>query len=70
MAQVRRKYEVKLQEKETEFLIRKEELDVNYNKVLLNNILAEAFRSKCMDSGASGSAGIQQGESYLVILTW
>ncbi|PPE02092.1 hypothetical protein GOBAR_DD00865 [Gossypium barbadense] len=60
VAQVRRKYEVKLQEKETEFLIRKEELDVNYNKVLLNNILAEAFRSKCMDSGASGSAGIQQ----------
>ncbi|TYH07445.1 hypothetical protein ES288_A08G234300v1 [Gossypium darwinii] len=59
-AQVRRKYEVKLQEKETEFLIRKEELDVNYNKVLLNNILAEAFRSKCMDSRASGSAGIQQ----------
>ncbi|MBA0827094.1 hypothetical protein Goarm_011895 [Gossypium armourianum] len=60
VAQVRRKYEVKLQEKETEFLIRKEELDVNYNKVLLNSILAEAFRSKCMDSGASGSAGIQQ----------
>ncbi|PPR82048.1 hypothetical protein GOBAR_AA38667 [Gossypium barbadense] len=62
-AQVRRKYEVKLQEKETEFLIRKEELDVNYNKVLLNNILAEAFRSKCMDSRASGSAGIQQANS-------
>ena len=71
VAQIRRKYEVKLQEKEAEFLIQKKWLDVNYNNVLLNKILAEAFRSKCMDNRASGLAGAQQGESYfyLVILT-
>ncbi|XVE59076.1 hypothetical protein DITRI_Ditri05aG0015900 [Diplodiscus trichospermus] len=60
VAQIRRKYEVKLQEKEAEFLLQKKELDVNYNKVLLNKILAEAFRSKCMDNRASGSAAAQQ----------
>ncbi|KAK8645589.1 hypothetical protein V6N13_119413 [Hibiscus sabdariffa] len=60
VAQIRRKYEVKLKEKEAEFLIRTKELDVTYNKVLLNKILAEAFRSKCIDSRASGSAGAVQ----------
>ncbi|KAK8641483.1 hypothetical protein V6N13_010886 [Hibiscus sabdariffa] len=60
VAQIRRKYEVKLKEKEAEFLIQTKELDVTYNKVLLNKILAEAFRSKCMDHRASGSAGALQ----------
>ncbi|XWS28986.1 hypothetical protein CRYUN_Cryun25bG0118000 [Craigia yunnanensis] len=60
VAQIRQKYEHKLLEKEAEFLLQKKELDVNYNKVLLNKILAEAFRSKCMDNRASGSAGAQQ----------
>ena len=71
VAQIRRKYEHKLLETDAEFLLQKKELDVNYNKVLLNKILAEAFRSKCMDNRASGLAGAQQGESYfyLVILT-
>ncbi|XVF68548.1 hypothetical protein PTKIN_Ptkin11bG0011700 [Pterospermum kingtungense] len=63
VAQIRRKYELKLQEKEVEFLLQKKQLDENYNKVLLNKILAEAFRSKCMDNRASGSAGAQQEQS-------
>ncbi|KAK8679012.1 hypothetical protein V6N13_144484 [Hibiscus sabdariffa] len=61
VAQIRRKYEFKLKEKEAEFLLQKKELAVNYNKVLLNKILAEAFRSKCMDNRVSGSAGAKQG---------
>ncbi|KAK8988433.1 hypothetical protein V6N11_029823 [Hibiscus sabdariffa] len=60
VAQIRRKYEVKLKEKEAEFFLQKKELAVNYNKVLLNKILAEAFRSKCMDNRVSGSAGAKQ----------
>ncbi|XP_022728687.1 uncharacterized protein LOC111284231, partial [Durio zibethinus] len=63
VAQIRRKYEVKLQEKEAEFLLLKKDLDVNYNKVLLNKILAEAFRSKCMDNRASGLAAQQEASS-------
>ncbi|KAK8641482.1 hypothetical protein V6N13_010885 [Hibiscus sabdariffa] len=60
VTQIRRKYDVKLKEKETEFLFHKKELAVNYRKVLLNKILAEAFRSKCMDNRASGSVGATQ----------
>lgn len=48
-------------------MLNKKELDVNYTKVLLNKILAEAFRSKCMDNRASGSEGAQQGESYFTL---
>ncbi|GMI81866.1 hypothetical protein HRI_001855900 [Hibiscus trionum] len=60
VAQIRRKYEVKLKEEEAEFLLQKKELAVYYNKVLLHKILAEAFRSKCMGNRVSGSAGAKQ----------
>ncbi|XP_039008890.1 helicase protein MOM1-like [Hibiscus syriacus] len=60
VAPIRRKYDVKHKEKEAEFLLQIKELDVNYSKVLLSKILAEAFRSKCMDNRASGSAGAMQ----------
>ncbi|XP_022949441.1 helicase protein MOM1 isoform X2 [Cucurbita moschata] len=49
-AQIQKKYETKLQESETEFDLRKKDLDVNYSKVLMNKILAEAFRWKYNDS--------------------
>ncbi|KAK8988434.1 hypothetical protein V6N11_029824 [Hibiscus sabdariffa] len=60
VAQIRRRYDVKIKEKEVEFFLHKEELDVNHSKVLLNKNLAEAFRSICMDNRASGSAGAHQ----------
>ncbi|KAM1277260.1 hypothetical protein ACFX13_030385 [Malus domestica] len=60
VAEIRRKYEVKSQEIEAEFLLKKEELDSIHHKVLMNKILAEAFRSKCMDLRASGASGLQQ----------
>ncbi|XP_039052333.1 helicase protein MOM1-like [Hibiscus syriacus] len=67
VAQIHTKYEIKLKEKEVEFLIQKKHLDVNYNKVLLNKTLAEAFRSKCMDNRASGSAGEKQDANSILL---
>ncbi|PQQ19204.1 helicase protein MOM1 isoform X1 [Prunus yedoensis var. nudiflora] len=61
VAEIRRKYEIRFQEIEAEFLLKKTELDSIHNKVLMNKILAEAFRSKCMDLRASGASGAQQG---------
>ncbi|GMI81867.1 hypothetical protein HRI_001856000 [Hibiscus trionum] len=63
VAQIRRQYDVKAKEKLAEYLLHEKELDVNYSKVHLNKILAEAFRSKFMDTRASGSAGAQQESS-------
>ncbi|XP_016651691.1 PREDICTED: helicase protein MOM1-like isoform X3 [Prunus mume] len=60
VAEIRRKYEIRFQEIEAEFLLKKKELDSIHNKVLMNKILAEAFRSKCMDLRASGASGAQQ----------
>lgn len=65
VAQIRRKYDTKIQERESEFLLKKKELDANHNKVLMNKILAEAFRSKCMDLRVPGSSGMQQGMLHL-----
>ncbi|XP_024156644.1 helicase protein MOM1 isoform X2 [Rosa chinensis] len=60
VAELRRQCETKLQEEEAEFRHIQKELDANYNKVLMNKILAEAFRSKCMDLKASSACGVQQ----------
>jgi chromodomain-helicase-DNA-binding protein 3/chromodomain-helicase-DNA-binding protein 4 len=61
VAELRRQCETKLKEEEAEFLHIKNKLDANHNKVLMNKILAEAFRSKCMDLRASSAGGVQQG---------
>lgn len=61
ISQIHNKYEVKLQETEAEFRLKRNELDKNQNKVFLNKILAEAFRSKCLDLRPSGLPGVQQG---------
>uniref|UniRef100_A0A5B7AM86 Putative helicase protein MOM1 isoform X1 n=1 Tax=Davidia involucrata TaxID=16924 RepID=A0A5B7AM86_DAVIN len=58
--QIRRKYDAKLQDAEAAFLLKNMELDANHNKVLMNKILAEAFKSKCLDLRPSGSLGAQQ----------
>ncbi|KAK7831082.1 helicase protein mom1 [Quercus suber] len=60
-AQIRLKYDMKIQEVESEFLLKKKELDANRNKVLMNKILAEAFRSKCMDLRVPGPSGMPRG---------
>ncbi|KAH6810386.1 hypothetical protein C2S51_024148 [Perilla frutescens var. frutescens] len=62
ISQMRSRCEVKCQETEAEFRLKKNELDKNQKKVLLNKILAEAFRSKCLEairpSGPSGLPGM------------
>ncbi|TQE07274.1 hypothetical protein C1H46_007096 [Malus baccata] len=60
VAEIQRNYELRSQEVEAEFLLKKKELDSIHHKVLMNKILAEAFRSKCMDLRASGASGVQQ----------
>lgn len=61
VSQIRKKYELKHQETEAAFILKKNELDKNQNKVLRNKILAEAFRSKCLDLRPSGVPGMRQG---------
>ncbi|KAI6685811.1 hypothetical protein NL676_031724 [Syzygium grande] len=60
VAQIRRKYDLKLKEIEAEYLPKKKEFDMNHRKVLMNKMLAEAFKSKWSDIRASGANGIQQ----------
>lgn len=59
IAQLRRNYEAKCKDAEAAFLWKKKELDNNHNKVLVNKILADAFRSKCVEP--SRYMGMQQG---------
>lgn len=60
-AQIRGKYNAKLQDVDAAFVLKKKELEINQKKVTMNKILADAFRSKCMDAKASGAPGMQQG---------
>lgn len=60
VAQLRRNYEAKCKEAEDAFLWKKKELDTNHNKVLVNKILADAFRSKCVEP--SRYTGSQHGK--------
>ncbi|MCE3049719.1 hypothetical protein HAX54_045591 [Datura stramonium] len=60
IAKIRKKYDHKLQEAEAAFLLKKKELDVNQNKVLMNKLLADAFRCKCMNLKPSGLPGMRQ----------
>uniref|UniRef100_A0A6N2M9C0 MOM1 alpha-helical domain-containing protein n=1 Tax=Salix viminalis TaxID=40686 RepID=A0A6N2M9C0_SALVM len=60
VAQIRRTYDFKLKDIEYEFLRKKKEMDDNQNKVLMNKILAEAFRTKCKDTRASSTPVRQQ----------
>lgn len=61
IAEIRAKYDAKLQQVESESLQKKKELDENHHIVYMNKILAEAFRSKCMDARSATSPGTQQG---------
>lgn len=61
LAQIRGKYETKIQEAEAQYSLKLNELQTNQNKVMMNKILAEAFQSKCMDLRASTAMAVQQG---------
>ncbi|XP_028808088.1 helicase protein MOM1 isoform X2 [Neltuma alba] len=70
LEETRRKYDVKLQERELEFHLKKKNLETNINLVLMNKMWAEAFRSKCMDLRVSGPQGMQQDPSLAQQLVW
>ncbi|XP_061376668.1 uncharacterized protein LOC133318648 [Gastrolobium bilobum] len=61
--ELRRKYDIKSQEIEVEFLQTKTTLDTNLNIVLVNQFLADAYRSKCLDRKASSALGMHQDSS-------
>ncbi|KAD5803452.1 hypothetical protein E3N88_14812 [Mikania micrantha] len=58
VAQIRLKFEAKHQEADAAYNIKKMELETNINKVIMNNELADAFRSKYQDLNPSGHPGI------------
>ncbi|KAL6508725.1 hypothetical protein OROHE_021284 [Orobanche hederae] len=58
--QVLKKYDLKLRDAEAEYISKKNGLDENHNKVLMNKILANAFSFICQDLQSSGLPGIQQ----------
>ncbi|KAK9058602.1 hypothetical protein SSX86_023444 [Deinandra increscens subsp. villosa] len=60
VAQIKLKYEARHVEADAAYNSKKTELENNINKVIMNRILADAFRSKCQDLTPSGHAGIQQ----------
>ena len=64
-AQLNKKYELKHQEEESNFLSKKKEFDERHNRVLMNKILAEAFRTKCMEIRSTGKSVMQQGANFL-----
>ncbi|CAN4120274.1 unnamed protein product [Withania somnifera] len=49
IAPIRKKYDLKLQEAEAAYHLKKKELDMNQSKILMNKALADAFRFTCMD---------------------
>lgn len=64
-----RKYDIKRKEIEVEFQNIRKNLDTQHNIVLVNKILAEAFRAKSMDLKVSGASRMQQGIFLQIILT-
>ncbi|OIW05815.1 hypothetical protein TanjilG_23601 [Lupinus angustifolius] len=58
---LRRKYEIKFQEMDIGFQQTRKKLDTDHKTVILNKILADAFRFKCEEVRASGAPGVQQG---------
>ncbi|OIW09132.1 hypothetical protein TanjilG_11270 [Lupinus angustifolius] len=63
-AELRMKYDIKFQEIEVEFQQTRKNLDTSLHAVLMNKILADAFRSKCMVLKPSGALGIHQGAAH------
>ncbi|XP_009629226.1 helicase protein MOM1-like isoform X2 [Nicotiana tomentosiformis] len=59
-ASIRKKYDLKLQEAEAAYLLKKNELDMNQKIVLMNKALANAFRFKCIDLEVTGRPVMQE----------
>ncbi|XP_051120425.1 helicase protein MOM1-like isoform X2 [Andrographis paniculata] len=61
IAQIRLKYDLKIQEAEAEYKSKRNEMERRKNILYTQKILAEAVRSKCWETRSSGLPSIQQG---------
>ncbi|KAK9691485.1 hypothetical protein RND81_09G199800 [Saponaria officinalis] len=63
VAQIKKKYDVKLEEAESSFSLKRNEMETNLDMVMMNKFLADALRSKCMDykAAATTQGGTQKG---------
>ncbi|KAJ4977738.1 hypothetical protein NE237_008518 [Protea cynaroides] len=59
--EIHRKYAALLQDADTALAQKRKALDANYNKVFMNKLLADAFRSKFSEPRATGAQGQRQG---------
>ncbi|XP_042481589.1 helicase protein MOM1-like isoform X2 [Macadamia integrifolia] len=59
--EIRRKYAAKLQQAEAALVQKRKELEANGNKVFMNKMLADAFRSKFSEPRTTGALGQRQG---------
>ncbi|XP_073066422.1 uncharacterized protein [Primulina eburnea] len=62
IAKIRNDYDMKLKNTEAEYTLKKNVFGKNQVLVLMNKMLAEAFRSKCLDHRPSDLLGMQQGD--------
>ncbi|XP_021766473.1 uncharacterized protein LOC110730939 isoform X1 [Chenopodium quinoa] len=53
VAQIKRNYDKKIDEAEASFAVKRKDLETCQNKVMMHKMLAEAFRSKCIDYKAA-----------------
>ncbi|KAI3826484.1 hypothetical protein L1987_00532 [Smallanthus sonchifolius] len=60
VAKIRLKYEARHLEADAAYNTKNMELETNIKRVIMNKILADAFRSKCQDLTPSGHPGMQQ----------
>ncbi|CAH1437913.1 unnamed protein product [Lactuca virosa] len=65
LARLNRKYDDKSHKAELAFHTKKNEIDINLNKVVRNKILADAFRSKCRDLNPFDHSQIQREMQHL-----
>lgn len=63
LAQIDNKYNLKIQEAEAEYSYKKNGLEKNRSKILMNQLLAECFSAVCVDPFLF--RGIHQGMLYI-----
>lgn len=59
IAQMNHKYEAKHQDAEAAFQLKTKEVDICFNRVIMNKVLADIYRSKCQDMTPFKPAEIQ-----------
>ncbi|KAI3799370.1 hypothetical protein L1987_34664 [Smallanthus sonchifolius] len=61
IARINAKYEAKNQDAEAAFQLKKKAIETSFNRVVMNKVLADAYRSKCQELSPIGPSEIQGG---------